>query len=94
VGLSFTWDEAKNIENIRKHGVAFTEASSIFRRIPCEIFNDPDHSDYEHRYIAIGFSDKARALLVSHTENATGTGIRIISARKATKQERIDAFGE
>lgn len=92
--LSFTWDEAKNIENIKKHGVAFSEASTIFGRIPYEIFNDPDHSEQEHRYIAIGFSDKVRALLVSHTENSSGTEIRIISARKATKQERIEAFGE
>ena len=93
VKLAFVWDEAKNLENIKKHGVSFPEASTIFGRIPYEIYNDPDHSENEHRYLAIGFSDKARALLVSHTENATGTEIRIISARKATKQERDDAFG-
>ncbi len=91
--LTFAWDEAKNLENIKKHGVSFPEASTIFGRIPYEIFNDPDHSKNEHRYLAIGFSDKARALIVSHTENAAGTEIRIISARKATKQERDDAFG-
>lgn len=92
--LSFVWDEQKNKENVKKHGVAFSEAITIFGIIPCEIYHDPDHSDKEQRYLAIGFSNKARALIVSHTENKAGSEIRIISARKATKQERADAFGE
>ena len=91
--LTFTWDEAKNTENIKKHGVSFQEASTIFANIPCEIFDDPDHSDNEQRYIAVGFSDKARALIVVHCENHQGTVIRIISARKATKTERAQVFG-
>ena len=93
MALSFTWDEAKNRENIKKHGVSFREASTIFNNVPYEIFDDPDHSETEHRYIAVGFSDKARALIVVHCENAVGTEIRIISARKATKTERDQVFG-
>lgn len=93
MALSFTWDEVKNRENIKKHGVSFKEASTIFNNVPYEIFDDPDHSETEHRYIAVGFSDKARALIVVHCENAVGTEIRIISARKATKTERDQVFG-
>ncbi len=93
VKVRFVWDEVKNAENFKKHGVDFAEASSVFDRLPLEIFHDPDHSIAEHRYIALGFSANGRALFVSHTENATGTEIRIISARKATKKERTEAFG-
>jgi uncharacterized protein len=60
---------------------------------PLEIFDDPDHSVGEHRFIAAGFSKRARALLVVHCENATGTEIRIISARKPTKKEERQLFG-
>ena len=93
VKLAFTWDEAKNQQNIKKHGVSFQEASTIFANVPFEIFDDPDHSDKEQRYIAMGFSDKARTLIVVHCENQQGTEIRIISARKATKTERSQVFG-
>jgi len=91
--LAFTWDENKNASNKQKHGVSFEEASTIFNGSPLEIFEDPDHSDAEDRYIAVGFSDKARALIVVHCENSVGTEIRIISARKATKKERTEVFG-
>lgn len=93
VKVSFTWDDRKNAENIKKHGVSFEEASTIFGILPLEIYDDPEHSANEHRYLAIGFSDKARALMVSHTENHNGTEIRLISARKATVKERKAAFG-
>ncbi len=91
--LIFDWDEAKNQENVRKHGVSFQEASTIFANLPFEVFDDPDHSDYEQRYLAVGFSDKARALIVVHCENHQGTVIRIISARKATRTESRQVFG-
>ena len=91
--LAFTWDENKNASNKQKHGVSFEEASTIFNGSPLEIFEDPDHSDAEDRYIAVGFSDKARALIVVHCENSVGTEIRIISARKATNKERTEVFG-
>lgn len=58
------------------------------------MFKKPlDHSDAEDRYIAVGFSDKARALIVVHCENSVGAEIRIISARKATNKERMEVFG-
>lgn len=91
--VRFAWDERKNRENIRKHGVSFEEAATVFGGFPLEIYHDPEHSLAEARYIAVGFSERGRALLVVHCENKRGTEIRIISARKATANERRTAFG-
>jgi uncharacterized DUF497 family protein len=91
--VRFVWDEEKNRQNQAKHGVSFEEASTIFTNFPLEIFFDPDHSEAEERYIAFGFSDRGRVLLVVHCENRTGTEIRIISARKATAKEQEHVFG-
>jgi uncharacterized protein len=94
VKVQFQWDETKNKENIRKHGVSFEEASTIFERFPLEVFFDPDHSEKEERYIAFGFSQSGRVLMVVHCENPKGTLIRIISARRATSAERKSFLGE
>ncbi len=91
--LTFTWDEKKNRENVRKHGVSFVEAATVFENFPLEVYFDPDHSESHDRYIAVGFSNKGRVLLVVHCENPTGTEIRIISARRAVKKERDSVFG-
>jgi uncharacterized DUF497 family protein len=93
MNVRFVWDNAKNAENRRKHRVSFEEAMTIFRNFPLEIFHDPDHSMGEERYIAVGFSDRGRVLLVVHCENRHGTEIRIISARRATRREQKQAFG-
>ena len=50
-------------------------------------FDDPDHSENEDRFIILGLSFKARILIVNHCVRGTGSVIRIISARKATKKE-------
>ncbi len=91
--VKFVWDDNKNRENKKKHGVSFEEAITIFSRLPLEVFFDPDHSASEDRYVAIGFSEKDRVLLVVHCENRQGTIVRIISARKASKFEQETAFG-
>ncbi len=91
--VRFVWDDDKNRENIKKHGISFEEAKTIFFNTPLEIFYDPDHSQSEDRYIAVGMSEKGRMLLVVHCENPSGTEIRIISARKATKKEQQTVFG-
>ncbi|OGQ90069.1 MAG: hypothetical protein A2289_13540 [Deltaproteobacteria bacterium RIFOXYA12_FULL_58_15] len=91
--VRFVWDEDKNRENQRKHRVSFEEAVTIFAGLPLEVFYDPDHSTDEDRYIAVGVSEKSRVLLVVHCENETGSVVRVISARKATKQEQNSAFG-
>ncbi len=90
--LKFVWDTKKNEENVKKHGIHFEEATTIFYGFPLEIFHDPDHSVDDDRYIAAGFSDKGRILLVVHCESHSGTEIRIISARRATKTEQNDIF--
>ena len=86
--ISFVWDANKNRENFKKHGIKFEEALTVFQNIPFTVFYDTEHSDYEDRYVAIGLSNKERVLIVVHFENENGTEIRIISARKATKQEK------
>ena len=91
--LRFSWDERKNRENQRKHGVSFEEAVTIFANVPFDVFHDPDHSLDEDRYIAAGFSARGRVLLVVHCENSDGSEIRLISARKASRNERHSLFG-
>lgn len=84
--MEFSWDRKKARVNARKHGVSFLEASSVFGDIHAITFDDPDHSNHEHRMLTFGMSKIGRLLIVSHTERH-GT-MRIISARKLTKRER------
>jgi len=85
--LSFEWDPEKNKRNIKKHGVDFEEAKTVFQdEMAYEIF-DEKHSDDEDRYIIIGLSSKTRELLVCHCYRNGGDIIRIFSARRATKPE-------
>ena len=84
--MEFEWDPRKARINLRKHGVSFTEAGTIFGDDLAITVSDPDHSDNEDRYITIGWSDRHRLLIVSHTDR--GDRIRIISARELTKAER------
>ncbi|MDW8215689.1 MAG: BrnT family toxin [Roseiflexaceae bacterium] len=82
----FEWDDTKAVQNIKKHGVSFEEASTVFEDPLFITFLDEEHSFDEDRYITIGVSIKNNLLLVAHTDR--GDTIRIISARKATKNER------
>ena len=84
--MEFEWDPRKAEINIKKHGVSFTEAGTIFGDEFSMTVHDPDHSVNEDRYITIGWSNRRRLLLVSHTDR--GGRIRIISARELTKSER------
>jgi uncharacterized DUF497 family protein len=84
--VTYEWDPVKAADNLRKHGVPFAEAASVFLDPSALTFSDPDHSSDEDREITIGMSEKQRVLFVAHT---TRNGrLRIISARKATRQER------
>jgi len=89
MALQFEWDEGKAVSNLRKHGVSFDEASTVFADPLSVIFDDEEHSDDEIREIAIGHTILQRLVLVSFTERREDL-IRIISARKATKRERTD----
>jgi uncharacterized DUF497 family protein len=81
----FEWNPEKARTNLQKHQLDFEEASTIFDDPEFITFLDEEHSDDEERYITIGLSNKNRLLLVAHTER--DNTIRIISARKATKNE-------
>ena len=86
--LAFEWDERKNRENRRKHGVSFEEAETVFFDDLAVEFCDEEHSEWEDRFLMLGRSAKLRILLVCHCLRSGGSLIRIISARKATKNER------
>ena len=86
--MKFEWDENKNKINQRKHGISFDEVTSVFRDAFAIVFDDPDHSENEERFLIIGTSDKRGICLVSHCYRGQDQVIRIISARKATNTER------
>lgn len=85
--IKFEWDSAKATANIKKHGVSFEEAQSVFYDEFAIQFFDDDHSSNEERFLLLGMSTSARLLIVVHCEREAGHIIRIISARKATKRE-------
>jgi uncharacterized DUF497 family protein len=87
MALEFVWDPAKAAANLRKHGVSFPEATTAFADPNSLTVPDPDHSATEERLILLGLSTRSRLLIVAHTER--GDVIRLISARKATRKERI-----
>ncbi len=84
--MEFEWNPDKAILNLEKHGVSFQEAATVFNNPLSVTFPDPDHSIGENRYVIIGISRFERLLIVAHTDR--GEKVRIISARKATRQER------
>ncbi len=86
--ITFSWDKRKERENERKHGISFEEASTAFADENARLKHDPDHSQQEDRFILLGLSAKLRILVVAHACRADGNQIRIISARKATRNER------
>jgi len=85
---SFDWDENKNLANIQKHGISFYEAMTVFDDDNALYKPDKSHSNYEDRFIILGFSINPRLLVVCHCYRESETVIRIISARKATSAER------
>ena len=83
----FEWNSDKAELNLRKHGVPFSEAVSVFGDSLSATYDDPDHSQEEQRFLTVGTSRSGRLLIVSLTDR--GNSIRIISAREATRRERI-----
>lgn len=84
--MNFEWDPGKAQSNLRKHGVSFPEAATVFGGDSAVTVPDPDHSDDEDRYITIGWSGPGRLLMVAHTDR--DNRIRIISARELTPREQ------
>ena len=85
--LSFEWDPQKDLINRKKHGVSFEEAATVFEDVNALVISDPEHSEDEERFVILGFSLQANLLVVCHCYWASESVIRIISARKATKNE-------
>ena len=86
--LVFEWDERKNSANRHKHGISFEEARSAFIDENARVLPDPEHSEDEQRFILLGLSTTARILVVCHCYREQESIIRIISARKADREEQ------
>ena len=86
MSLQFEWDKIKAHSNKVKHDIEFEEAKTVFYDYFARVFDDILHSVVEQRFIMIGYSNKNRLLIVSYSER--NDRIRIISARKVTKNER------
>jgi len=86
--IHFVWNKHKNTENIKKHEVSFEEVRTVFFDENARLIADVEHSSDEERFILLGISYKLRMLVVVHTYKENDEIIRIISARKATKNER------
>jgi uncharacterized DUF497 family protein len=84
--LRFSWSDRKAALNLKNHGVGFEQAATVFLDPLARLYDDPDHSATERRYLLVGHSLTDRLLLVVHGEK--GDTIRIVSARRATSRER------
>ena len=85
--IKFEWDITRATSNKKKHGISFEEAQSVFYDEFAVQFFDEENSVSENRFLMLGFSDEARLLIVCHCERDESNIVRIISARKATKNE-------
>ena len=86
--LRIEWDPRKAALNLKKHGVSFDDAQTVFSDERARLIDDPDHSDVEERFLLLGLSSNLRLLVVAHCYRTDGNVIRIISARKATREEQ------
>lgn len=91
--IRFEWDENKNTINKRKHKISFEEAQTVFYDAEALVIPDPEHSQDEERFIILGMSSRADLLVVCHCYRESETVIRIISARKATRNEAAQYQG-
>lgn len=94
VKFVFEWNEAKSASNAKKHGVTFDEAQSVFYDENAIQFFDPEYSEEEDRFILLGTSFKSKTLVVCHCFKEEETKVRIISARKADKDEQQAYWSE
>jgi uncharacterized DUF497 family protein len=85
--IEFAWDRRKAQSNLVKHGVSFEEAQTVYLDENARLIDDPDHSEDEERFVLLGYSFRARRLIVNHCYREPDAVIRLISARRATAQE-------
>jgi uncharacterized protein len=86
IQMQFEWNQDKAELNLKKHGVSFNEATTVFNDPLSVNFPDPNHSIGEERYVIIGLSSADRLLIIAHTDRTNR--VRLISAREATRNER------
>jgi uncharacterized DUF497 family protein len=86
--LRFDWDSRKAKANRQKHRVSFEEAQTAFLDEDALVIEDPDHSQTEDRFILLGLSAALRVLFVCHCVRESGSLIRIVSARRANREEQ------
>lgn len=86
--IEFAWEDKNATANLKKHGVSFEEAQTVFYDESARQIPDPEHLDEEDRFVLLGMSAKLRLLVVCHCYRGRDSVIRIISARKATPRER------
>ncbi|MCG6868496.1 MAG: BrnT family toxin [Gammaproteobacteria bacterium] len=86
--MEFAWHARKAVANLKKHGVSFEDASTAFGDPLSVTVGDPDHSEDEARFVLIGQSFRSQLIVVVHSE--AKDGIRIVSAREATRRARRD----
>ncbi len=88
--LRFDWDPKKSSANQKNHGITFEEAQSTFFDEWAILYDDPDHSEDEDRFLLLGMSVRVRILIVSHCYREDDAVIRLISARKANRAEEVE----
>ena len=88
--IRLEWDSTKAASNLRKHGVAFEEARTVFEDDEALLIADPEHSDSEARFVLVGLSAALRVIVVVRCERENGDVIRSISVRKSDRGERAD----
>ncbi len=86
--IEFEWDEKKEKTNVKKHGISFSEAKTVFYDEFAVQYFDPDHSEAEDRFLLLGMSFKLKTIVVCHCYRKEETTIRIISARRANRIEK------
>jgi uncharacterized DUF497 family protein len=87
-GLRFEWDRQKESQNLRKHGVSFEEAATVFLDEHALLIADPEHSEDEDRFILLGLSTSLKLLVVVHCYRESDEVVRLITARRASRPER------
>jgi len=87
-GMRFEWDKDKDCANLKKHGISFEEAQTVFLDENALFMEDPEHSRTEDSFLLLEISSGLRVITVCHCYLKRDKVIRIISARKATKSER------
>jgi hypothetical protein len=89
----FEWDPRKDRQNLKRHGVSFERAATIFPDRSALSQVDEAHSEAEERWITLGLDRTGVLLVVCHTfrdETESSARVRLISARKATKREEAE----